>query len=296
MTTTKSALPVKAPPWDLTGSGYIFVIEPQPFSPTEAVPLPSGSYDPFEQGTSFDQSSNFHGGVGAILVVRYTTSDVVTGLGLLFVKRGPYDELMIIPGNFKNKLKDGTTSFDLAITRIYVSTKESVYNGRQNWGIPKHQSDFSFTPVQDRPGSTLLTVSSPGAEDSFFSAILTRSRWTPFAIPVSTKLASTSFMRSILRGYRPTLVQPALSTQIDPSKLKSVTSEDASTLVGSSAKFAVTPTSTGWSKACTISPVSGARKGYGNGVGFPEFKPWWGGLGVELTEFNMVFPVPEVVE
>ncbi|KDE08364.1 hypothetical protein MVLG_01404 [Microbotryum lychnidis-dioicae p1A1 Lamole] len=286
MTTTKSALPAKAPPpWDLTGSGYIFVIEPQPFSPTQAVPLPSGSYDPFAQGTPFDQSSNFHGGVGAILVVRYTTSDV-----------GPYDELMIIPGNFKNKLKDGTTSFDLAITRIYVSTKESVYNGRQNWGIPKHHADFSFTPVQDRPRSTMLTVSSPGAEDSFFSAILTRSRWTPFAFPVSTKLASTSFMRSILRGYRPTLVQPALSTQIDSSKLKSVTSEDASNLVGSSAKFAVTPTSTGWSKACTISPVSKARKGYGDGVGFPEFKPWWGGLGVELTEFNMVFPVPEVVE
>ncbi|SCV74319.1 BQ2448_6751 [Microbotryum intermedium] len=283
--TTSASLPAQAPPpWDLTGSGCIFVVEPQPFSPTSAVPLPPGSYDPFEQGTPFDQSSNFYGGVGAILVVRYTTSDV-----------GPYDELMIIPGNFKNEHKDGTTSFDLAITRIYVSTKESVYNGRQNWGIPKHLANFSFTPVQDRPGSTLMTVSSPNAKDSFFSAILTRSKWTPFSIPASTKLVSTSFMRSLLRGFRPTLIQPALPTQVDPSKLKAVTSEDATTLVGSSSKFAVTPASTGWSKACTISSVSG-RPGFGDGVGFPEVKPWWRGLGAEMTEFKMVFPLPEVVE
>lgn len=59
---------------------------------------------------------------------------------------GPYDELIYVPGLFSRRprqpLRTGRTAAEPieyfpSITRIYVSTDESVYNGRKNWGIPK---------------------------------------------------------------------------------------------------------------------------------------------------------------
>jgi hypothetical protein len=52
---------------------------------------------------------------------------------------GPYRELLYIPGRFA--LADGRHAW--SVTRIYVSTWESVVNGRRNWGIPKDRADFS---------------------------------------------------------------------------------------------------------------------------------------------------------
>jgi hypothetical protein len=51
---------------------------------------------------------------------------------------GPYRELLYIPGRFT--LADGRHAW--SVTRIYVSTWESVVNGRRNWGIPKDRADF----------------------------------------------------------------------------------------------------------------------------------------------------------
>lgn len=62
-----------------------------------------------------------------LLYVDYRSSDC-----------GPYHELIA-----------GGVSFDFgdkrmpSITRIYVSTFESVVNGRANWGIPKDRADFA---------------------------------------------------------------------------------------------------------------------------------------------------------
>lgn len=62
------------PPWDLKGVGWTFLIK-QPFSKTP-VPLPPGSYSPFEQNTTADLSKNFHGGVGVVMIIRYSESPV----------------------------------------------------------------------------------------------------------------------------------------------------------------------------------------------------------------------------
>lgn len=113
-------------PWSLTGEGWIIPVY-TPFS-EEPIPLPDASYADLEKGTPADLSDRFHGGVGFVMIVRYTTGDA-----------GPYDEIMYVPGLFsRSGARDGDKpQYDFAITRIYVSTDESVANGRRNWGIPK---------------------------------------------------------------------------------------------------------------------------------------------------------------
>jgi hypothetical protein len=53
---------------------------------------------------------------------------------------GPYDEVLFIPGMAK---VGGRRAF--SISQIYVTTGESVVNGRANWGIPKDHSEMRIT-------------------------------------------------------------------------------------------------------------------------------------------------------
>ena len=52
---------------------------------------------------------------------------------------GPYRELLFIPGTM-----DFGDARHPSISRILVSTWESVVNGRSNWGIPKDRADFDW--------------------------------------------------------------------------------------------------------------------------------------------------------
>jgi hypothetical protein len=116
------------PPWTLTGSGVIMVAH---FS--ESFVRAHGFLEPYQQQA-------YRGWIGTVMAVNYTTSPV-----------GPYQELLFIPGLFRF----GThTSFSIA--KIYVSTRESVWNGRQNWGIPKELASFSFDTHSD--GSQSIRV------------------------------------------------------------------------------------------------------------------------------------------
>jgi Acetoacetate decarboxylase (ADC) len=65
---------------------------------------------------------------------------------------GPYRELMAIGGGF-----DFGGEALPSITRIYVSTFESVVNGRANWGIPKDRAEFEVEPTAT--GGERITVS-----------------------------------------------------------------------------------------------------------------------------------------
>lgn len=115
----KAELPRAESPWDVTGIGWTALIK-TPFS-IAPIPLPSGAYHPLESGTSADMSSRFHGGVGAIMLVRYDSRPV-----------GPYDELLYIPGLF-SRGEGNSLVYYYSITRIWVSTEASVVNGRSNW-------------------------------------------------------------------------------------------------------------------------------------------------------------------
>ncbi|GAB3639487.1 acetoacetate decarboxylase family protein [Spirosoma arcticum] len=86
------------------------------------------------------QQRAYWGWVGTVMLVDYETSPV-----------GPYQELLFVPGLFRF---GDTTSFSIA--KIYVSTRASVWNGRQNWGIPKELAHFSF--VLNSDGSRTISV------------------------------------------------------------------------------------------------------------------------------------------
>jgi hypothetical protein len=112
-------VPAVAPapaPWKLTGSGYVFMIR-----------LPKAMTDA-ELFTPPELRDKRVGNVATLMIVDYATSGV-----------GPYRELLVTPGVFQSE--HGRFH---SVTRIYVSTYESVANGRVNWGIPKDVADFSM--------------------------------------------------------------------------------------------------------------------------------------------------------
>ncbi len=120
--------PLVKPPWHLEGSGYILIYK---FSKKEI-------------DSSFFLTERFikirKGGIGAVMIVDYKKTDV-----------GPYQELLIIPGKFSyNKKKKGT------ISKIFVSTQDSVVNGIENWAIPKEKADFSF--IKESGGLNKIVV------------------------------------------------------------------------------------------------------------------------------------------
>ena len=121
------------------------------------------------------------------MIVRYTSTPV-----------GPYDELMLIPGNFTVPQPSGESfaipKKALRIARIYVSQRTTTYNGRLNWNIPKHLARFEFSaPVTKRgetpPEKLTVRVFAPGTEEGdgtppFFACALQPWKWVP-ALPVN---------------------------------------------------------------------------------------------------------------
>ncbi|KLJ13831.1 hypothetical protein EMPG_11251 [Blastomyces silverae] len=110
--------------------------------------IPEASYADLEAQSSFADpaaSGEYKGGACTVMIVRYLESPV-----------GPYDEILWIPGWFE---VPGKKTSNARITRIYVSRKESIYNGRKNWNIPKHLASFKFVP-SDTPSSSTMPYSS----------------------------------------------------------------------------------------------------------------------------------------
>jgi hypothetical protein len=69
---------------------------------------------------------------------------------------GPYRELLFIPGTM-----DFGGGRHPSISRILVSTWDSVVNGRSNWGIPKDRADFDWARTD---GGDRWRVTSDGRE------------------------------------------------------------------------------------------------------------------------------------
>lgn len=104
-------------PWSLTGSGYIILITLRESFVTQSCFVPESL------------AGSFSGGIGTIMLVDYVSSDA-----------GPYKEILFIPGRFSFQ---GRNLF--SITKIYVSTMNSVVNGIRNWGIPKELAQFNIS-------------------------------------------------------------------------------------------------------------------------------------------------------
>ena len=117
-------------PWNLNGKGYIFIYKfPKKFVEEQ------GNVPEFLKG-------KFCGGFGAVMLVDYSKSDA-----------GPYGEFLFIPGKFRFNGKKLDT-----ISKIYVSSMESVVNGRANWAIPKEQADFTFKMLDEKTESVEVST------------------------------------------------------------------------------------------------------------------------------------------
>lgn len=106
-------------PWTLRGRGYLMLHRfSADFVRREGL-VPRALRD------------SFLGGWGAVMLVDYAESNV-----------GPYRELLFIPGRFAHR---GVRRH--VITKIYVSTPESVSGGRLNWSLPKELATFAVEPA-----------------------------------------------------------------------------------------------------------------------------------------------------
>jgi hypothetical protein len=141
---------IKAP-WHLQGDGYV---------------LPCKFSRAFVEAHAFvppPLAGKFHGGMGVVMLIDYQHSDV-----------GPYRELLFIPGRFRYRGK-----LCYSVTKIYVSTRASLVNGRENWGIPKQLAEFEFE--KESGGIERVRVSQEGRVFARFS--LRTSGW---GLPVTS--------------------------------------------------------------------------------------------------------------
>lgn len=139
-------------PWTLHGNGLVLLYRfPQDFIE--------------QHGFLLDyQRQGFKAGIGAVMLMDYKSSGV-----------GPYREILFIPGLLQHK---GKLSF--TISRIYVSTYDSVRSGKRNWGIPKELADFEVSKLAD--GACLWKVKKEGI--TFFEAAV---KPKDFNFPFTTK-------------------------------------------------------------------------------------------------------------
>jgi len=131
------SVPLRPAPWDLRGSGWIVALK---------LPAQHPAHDAFLPG---ELAGSGRGLASYLMYVDYADSGC-----------GPYRELLFIPGAFP--FPDGRRH--LSISRILVSTWDSVVNGRNNWGIPKDRADFDVAPDAADGREACVRVTSDGRE------------------------------------------------------------------------------------------------------------------------------------
>jgi hypothetical protein len=173
-------------PWQLDGDGYIFLYKfPKWFVQKHGF-------------LSASQHRDFKGYFGTVMLVDYKTSAV-----------GPYQELLFIPGMF-----DVAGKNRFSITKIYVSTYNSVWNGINNWAIPKQVADFKWETIAKKKEKIEVSMN----DKVFFSAILEK-KWLKF--PLTTALLPINLVQTTHQDNL-LLTQPTASGQGQLASLTSV--------------------------------------------------------------------------
>jgi hypothetical protein len=121
-----AAVSAAPPPWVLRAKLYLFtrLLSPDKREDPVLQGLPPGSYGASETVhpsalALVNGASQWKGGLSHVVLVRYEDSPV-----------GPYDELIAVSDGWANPYEKRTSA---RITNIYVSSRESVWNGRNNW-------------------------------------------------------------------------------------------------------------------------------------------------------------------
>jgi hypothetical protein len=175
-------------PWDLTGRGYISLLR-----------FPSGH--PAQEGflppelIGRRRPTRF----ALMMFVDYADSAV-----------GPYHELLFIPGRFPF---DGGAP-RLSISRIFVSSMDSVVNGRRNWGIPKELAQFDVRYREGGVDQVTLHRNGQTIADLRYSRL-------PLSLPFTTALVPRSW-RTLGQHYdgRTFLYAPEARGWIRPGRLR----------------------------------------------------------------------------
>ena len=144
---------IAPPPWKLKGGGYIFIYH-----------FPKKFIEEFGFLADYQQDSYNGDFVGTVMLVDYETSSV-----------GSYHELLFVPGRLnldKKKL--------FSISKIYVSNYDSVWNGNNNWGIPKELANFKITKPNENESIIEVMI-----EEKIFFKVHLRKR--SFSFPIMTK-------------------------------------------------------------------------------------------------------------
>ncbi|KAL7270642.1 hypothetical protein RUND412_006644 [Rhizina undulata] len=259
-------------PWTCRGEAFWLFAYTSSSSAKETQP-PAEAYGDVEREEWGDKgrSGEFKGGFGTVQLVRYTETPV-----------GPYDELMWCPGRFgvpgTSEGFQGEEREGMRITRIYVSNKGSVYNGRKNWNIPKTLAVFTFNPAP-------LNCSIPY---DTISVALPETPKTPF---FTLHLSPLPFYLSSLQLPFTTALSPIDMTLIHPPLPQSPRwREDA--VVGTKDWIAVKPKMVG--KLTGFLAGKGLRGALGDGREFPRVSSTWS-VGVWWRGLRLEFPMGEEV-
>jgi len=183
-TSEDAAKPVPAP-WRLEGSGLLLLLK-----------TAAAARDPrWYAIPGTDKLAR--PGLGLLMFVDYQRSDA-----------GPYRELLFIPGWFQWRQRRSWS-----VTRILVSSGESVAGGRANWGIPKELGEFRLSGEHGE--SQEIEVSQGGQP---VADIAWHSRGP--ALPVTTALmpAALRTLIQILDGKQFQLA-PSASGRISAARL-----------------------------------------------------------------------------
>ena len=183
---TAPDVPLAPAPWHLKGSGYVLALR----MPRDLLDNPSFIPDSLQGSRK--------GNLAYVMFVDYIESDA-----------GPYHELLYIPGTFRFN-----QSRNLSITRIYVSTWDSVVNGRNNWGIPKNRCNFAVDYGKEQDNIRLTTD-----EGTLIAELALRTRRC-FRIPTTTALVPAK-LRTLGQhfGGQQFLYAPSSSGHIKPAQL-----------------------------------------------------------------------------
>ena len=108
---------VAPPPWSCKCTAYVL-----PFFYSASSGLQADqAYAPLEAASPTFSSESaagaYRGGLCMLQIIRYTETPV-----------GPYDEMALLPGDFAMPKANQS---NMRITRIYVSQKDTCYNGKQ---------------------------------------------------------------------------------------------------------------------------------------------------------------------
>lgn len=244
-------------PWTLKGRSWTFFLS----GISETASFPVGWSSEW-QAEALVTGGEFIGGTGLVSLVSYSESPV-----------GPYDELIYIPGKWR--YADGSKGY--RVTRIYVSSKESTWNGRKNWNIPKQLASFNF---QGDPAARTwsLAVSHPSTPDTPFFRLKIKpiTLLSRLCFPVSTNIVGDVFQ----------MIQPPL--------LKGSVEEECET----DKWLLMSPAEWGRGRLMraevALESPEGGEKRMGDGVGFPNVIPW--SIGMMLEDLTIEFGVSKTKE